>query len=111
MIRKFVLPLFLLIHDPAMPNADWYEKQTDSLGRSCCHNNDWGTPTDWRRGRVQLETGDYVDGFQVFWREAWWDVPPFAVLSGRTPDGSAVLWYRVSGGKLFILCFAAGAES
>lgn len=96
-----LIALWMLTHDPQDINYDWYVRQVNRRGFSCCNNNDWANPNDWRRS---------ASGYQVRIIDNWIDVPDFAVLQGRSPTGTSVVWFSSFEGKITIFCFIPGSE-
>lgn len=98
-----ILALWMLAHEANDPHAQWYSEQRNLKGNSCCSNNDWTNPSDWRRT---------LKGYEVFMDGAWVEVPEHAELQSkdRSPTGQSVLWFTKRGKTFEIYCFVPGAE-
>jgi hypothetical protein len=95
------------------PNADptlheWFERQVNMRGGSCCGLGDGHvlTDEDWRAGKA---------GYEVRIKNEWYPVDEPRMRNtdgGPNPTGHAVAWWtEYPGGEVHVWCFAPGTGS
>jgi hypothetical protein len=93
-------------HDPDGKWNDWFGRQKNVRGASCCalSHAHFVRDEDWRNGGKH---------YQVRINDRWHDVEDWQMLQPAAPNptGKAILWYNDIGGNLLIYCFTPSRET
>lgn len=96
--------------DPTSPTAQWFARQHNQRGGSCCGEAD-GHRLDDNQWRI-AGTGAATH-YEVFFDDEWHVVDDWMLrqdANDPNPTGKAVVWYGPGGGysKIQIFCFTPG---